>query len=259
MPKRRKTAVPTAIPIIQALVAEEGVVGSVAAHLSATPSALRLLKHLVVHAEAATGDRHRHVVDWPPDWAQGDPILKVLSADALEAEARGLLSTVIGFRMDQPKTRSKCLEWFTVLELVGVEYRHRKDGRPDVRLSWSFAETFEQVLAEAGPSLNERQPAARRLLCRALVPRGGPGHGVRLRGDRPRQRVAGLPPGAGPRAGARTPTDAPELHALCGRARSRLVAENGGERERTSASAMPRGSVRSCRPSDSGCSARRGR
>ena len=175
MPKRRKTAVPTAIPIIQALVAEEGVVGSVAAHLSATPSALRLLKHLVVHAEAATGDRHRHVVDWPPDWAQGDPILKVLSADALEAEARGLLSTVIGFRMDQPKTRSKCLEWFTVLELVGVEYRHRKDGRPDVRLSWSFAETFEQVLAEAGPSLNERQPAARRLLCRALVPRGGPG------------------------------------------------------------------------------------
>ena len=152
MPQKHTIAVPAAIPLVEGVFDEGETVQRVTVHHAASPAALRLLQHLLAHAEADPAPQRRNAVDWPPAWARGDADLETLPFPALREVADELLSITVTCHLGPSAAGG-----FPCMGDVAVMLREEGDRETLMQLQWAFAKPLEgrlpawrRVLADAG-------------------------------------------------------------------------------------------------------------
>ena len=100
MSKQREIDAPAAIPLVQALCADDGRVRRVSVLHSAMAPALRVLRRMLDHADAVADEGRWYTMHWPPDGIREDPLLADLPAEALHEQALDLIVTYLKCRLD---------------------------------------------------------------------------------------------------------------------------------------------------------------
>ena len=164
MSKQREIDAPAAIPLVQALCADDGRVRRVSVRHSATAPALRVLRRMLDHADAVADEGRWYTMHWPPDGIREDPLLADLPAEALHEQALDLIVTYLKCRLDLREPDGESTRRLALIEEMYFAGAEREDEKPQVRLRWRFTETFDRLRLQARRMRSAATPLSARLL-----------------------------------------------------------------------------------------------